>query len=212
MADRTYVYIDGESHFIRSEQAWRALHGQGADLGQLRYITQSDDALVLVEPKAHVFWTRKMNPGVDRTIYFTAAACDDNTMHEYKVRLRSFDLDPHILKEPRNLADRRRNYLSNSHIIEKPKGVDIALAVRMLEDASSSYNTFDVCHLYTSDVDFEPLIKAVMAHGKKVFVHGYANGLADMSPLLHVPDKFYDLTGMLKDECRLVPNGATRLL
>lgn len=205
MGDRTYVYIDGESHFIRSQEAWRDLHGKDAQLEQLRYIDQPDEALVLVEPRAHVFWTRKMNPGVDRAIYFTSAACDEKTMHKYKVRLRRFDLDPHIVKEPKKLANGRKNVLGNSHVIEKAKGVDIALTVRMLENALSLCNTFDICHLYTSDVDFEPLIKAVMAQGKKVFVHGYENGLSNLSPLRHVSDEFYDLTDVLKNDCKLVP-------
>ena len=46
------------------------------------------------------------------------------------------------------------------------------LAVRMLEDAF--HQTFDVCHLYTSDVDFLPVIHAIRARGKQVYVHGYS--------------------------------------
>ena len=207
MAERTYVYVDGESHFIRSQAAWRAIHGADAQLEQLRYIDPPDDALILVKPKAKLFWTRKMNPGADRAIYFTAATCDEDKMHEYKVLLRSFDLEPYIVKEPRDLAEGRKNVLRHDHLIEKAKGVDIALTVRMLEDASASYNTFDVCHLYTSDVDFEPLITAVRARGKKVLVHGYANGVSKLSSLLHVPDKFYDLTEMLKTQCTLTALG-----
>jgi len=50
----------------------------------------------------------------------------------------------------------------------------------MLEDAVRQ--VFDVCHLYTSDVDFLPVIEAVRSRGKPVYVHGYRNGLAKESP------------------------------
>ena len=54
MADRIYVYIDGESHFHRSECAWRKIHGNDACLEHLRYIGQVED-LVFVDSKAKVF-------------------------------------------------------------------------------------------------------------------------------------------------------------
>ena len=88
-------------------------------------------------------------------------------------------------------------------LIEKPKGVDISLAVRMLNDAH--LQSFDDCHLYTSDADFVPAINAVRALGKQVYVHGYMNGLADRSDLLYVPDQFIDLEQMLRDQCELAP-------
>lgn len=204
MTDRTFVYIDGESHFIRSENAWRSLHGPEASLDCIRYVGQPDERLVLVLPKAKVFWTRKMNPDVKRAIYFTAGFGDAASLHEIKVKLRAFDLEPSIIPERRDLALQRQNVLQTQQLIEKPKGVDITLAVTMLEHA---YNqAFDVCHLYTSDVDFLPVIEAVRARGKQVYVHGYKNGLSEQSPLLHVPDQFIDLEEMLRNECELFPS------
>jgi len=203
MADRTYVYVDGESHFIRSERAWRDLHGEEACLEQLRYVGQADDRLVLVVPAAKVFWTRRMNPAVKRCYYFTAAAGDDSTRHRINVMLRDFEVEPCVFPERKALELQRQNVLRQQQLIEKAKCVDVALAVRMLED--SQHEVFDVCHLYSSDVDFLPLIQAVKARGKQVFVHGYKNGLADQSPLLHVPDQFVDLEKMLRNDCELLP-------
>jgi len=85
--------------------------------------------------------------------------------------------------------------------------VDIALAVRMLED---SRHSFEVCHLYTSDIDFLPVIEAVRGQGKQVYVHGYADGLSTDSPFLHACDKFTDLEQMLREQCEiaaLMPSG-----
>lgn len=204
MADRTYVYIDGESHYLRSEQAWRKIHGPQASLDQLRYANQADEQIILVHPKAKVFWTRRMNPGAQRTYYFTSAVGDDPALHEIKVTLRDFELEPIVIQERNQLAKRRQNALQAESLIEKPKGVDIELAVRMLLDAFAK--AYDVCHLYTSDIDFLPVIQAVRAQGMRVFVHGYIDGLSQQSPFLHACDLFTDLDNMLRNECRFDPS------
>lgn len=206
MPDRTFVYVDGESHYIRSECAWRKLHGQTANLDSLRYVGQTDDKLILVNSAAKVFWTRKMNPSAVRAYYFTALVGDDSAMHAIKVSLRDFGLDPIVVRELKQLTDRRKNALKNEGIIEKPKGVDITLTVRMLED---SLHAFDVCHLYTSDVDFLPVIQAVRARGRQVIVHGYKDGLSSTSPLLHECDLFSDLEVVLREQCVLTQSPAT---
>ena len=76
-------------------------------------------------------------------------------------------------------------------MIEKAKGVDIGLAVRMLEDAYE--NCFQVCFLFTSDIDYLPVIKALRRMGKCVMVMGYRDGLGKNTPLEYVPDQFIDL-------------------
>ena len=207
MGDRTFLYVDGESHFVRSERAWRNIHGEQASLENLRHVgEQPADQLVLVRPKAKIFWTRKMNPGIQRAVYFTAASGDDPTMHEFRVSLRSFALEPAVEHESSQLASRRANTLSTTSVIEKAKGVDIALTVRMLHDAY--HLAFDECHLYTSDVDFVPLIREIQSRGGiRVFVHGYKNGLGSNSELLHVPDAFFDLEEILRNQCELISQG-----
>jgi uncharacterized LabA/DUF88 family protein len=201
MPDRTFVYIDGESHYVRSEDLWRTVHGKEADLQQLRHLGQTDDKMVLVLPKAKVFWTRKLNPGVNRATYFTSAVGGDAELHPIMVTLKTFDLEPFILPERSALYRRRESILRDSQVIEKAKGVDISLAVRMLEDAY--HQAFDECHLYTSDVDFLPVIEAVRALGKRVVVHGFRNGLGQHSKLLTVPDQFIDLEDILRNDCVL---------
>ncbi len=143
-----------------------------------------------------------MNPGVDRAYYFTSFAGDGPGLHNTKVMLRDFDLEPCVTHERRELARQRHNSLQTQYLIEKAKGVDIALAVRMLEDAQRE--AFDVCHLYTSDIDFLPLITAVRGKGMRVYVHGYKEGLATESEFFHECDKFFELAEMLRDECHRV--------
>jgi uncharacterized LabA/DUF88 family protein len=200
MADRIYVFIDGESHFHRSECAWRRIHGNDASLERLKYIGEMKN-LVLADAKAKVFWTRKLSPGADRTYYFTSTFGDSAAHHEIQKRLREFGLESHVVLERKVLRDQRENLRTSQHLIEKPKGVDIALAVRMLEDTEY----YEECHLYTSDIDFLPVINAVRGRGKRVYVFGYAEGLSVQSPFLHACEQFVDLEELMRNECEHYP-------
>src|SRR5204863_313834 len=106
---------------IRSADAWRKLHGGTARLDQLSYLGQPDHRLILVDMKAKVFWTRKMNPGAHRAYYFTSTVGDEPTLHKIKVALRDFELEPIVTLERSQLAKRRQHVLQTQSLIEKPK-------------------------------------------------------------------------------------------
>ena len=89
------------------------------------------------------------------------------------------------------LARQRENVLKVEQVIEKAKGVDIALAARMIEDAF--HDNYDACYLFSSDIDFLPIIEAVRRMGKQVYVCGSVDGLGEQSKFLHVPDAFVDI-------------------
>ncbi len=80
--------------------------------------------------------------------------------------------------------------------MEKAKGVDIGLSVRVLEDAY--HNIYDSCYLFTSDIDFLPVIRVLQRLGKKVIVFGYIDGLGNRSELEYVPDAFIDLSDHMR--------------
>ncbi len=181
------VYVDGESHFIRSETDWKNEHGDDALLGEARTSTPGSPDQVLFIPEAKVFWMRLWGPAV----YFTSMVGDERQMYDVKVRMREFDLEPRIVPERGDLAKRRANRLRDAHIIEKAKGVDAALSVRVLEDAYR--DLFRDVMLYTSDVDVLPVIEAVQRLGKRVYIWGYESGLAKESPLRHVPERFWSI-------------------
>jgi uncharacterized LabA/DUF88 family protein len=202
MPDRIYVYIDGESHFHRSECAWQGIHGSEASLEQVRYVREPAD-LVFVESKAKVFWTRRLSPGADRAYYFSSTFGDPAAHHDIQKRLRQFGLESQIVLEHKSHWDQRQHQRTTQKLIEKAKGVDIALTVRMLEDAQAGL--FEECHLYTSDIDFLPAINAVRGRGKRVYVFGYAEGLSKQSPFLHACEQFVDLEELMRNECELYP-------
>lgn len=199
MSTRVYAYVDGESHFVRAEQAWRRIHGPAACLEQLRHASDPQGLSLLCDGSAKVFWMRQLSPDAHRIYYFTSASGEARAVHQVKCRLRDFGLEPEVVHETRQLAERRVRVREQNYVIEKPKGVDIALAVRMLE----SRNQFGTCHLYTSDIDFLPAVNALRADGKTVYVHGFEDGLGQESAFFHDCDQFINLAEMLRDECSL---------
>jgi len=68
--------------------------------------------------------------------------------------------------------------------------------VRILEDAY--HDAYDVCYLFSSDLDFVPIVEAVKRIGKQVIVCGYRDALGARSDLEFVPDAFVDLTARAK--------------
>ena len=111
--------------------------------------------------------------------------------------MRRQRFDPQVIRERRQLSNRRRDLLVSEGIIEKPKGVDISLAVRVLEDAYRGI--FNICYSFTSDIDFLPVIRVLQRLGKKVLVFGYEDGLASQSELAFVPDAFVDLGAHMRN-------------
>src|SRR5262249_55230097 len=94
-----------------------------------------------------------------------------------------------------------RIFEGKAGVIERAKGVDVGLSVRILEDAYA--NTFQDCLLLTSDVDFLPVVRAVRRMGKQVVVLGYREGSTHRSPLEFEPEGFYDLGEIVRREYQL---------
>lgn len=206
------VYVDGESHFIRSHACWKKLQGEEAGLeniedpglGSLNYPASIRPAIRLY-PRAKFFWDVAYQnlvrvpfrlDHVLSAVYFTDFSGSDAELHEARVFIRSQGFDPQIIRERSQLAKQRENRLRNEGILEKPKGVDIGLAVRLLED--SYRHLFDICYLFTSDADYLPVIQAIQRVGQKVIVFGYKDGMGNNSDLEYVPDAFIDLSERMR--------------
>ena len=191
-----HVYVDGESHFIRSAECIRQVFGEESTMETLATKLPKDFGLTF-DKRCKFFWLSSYDLSISvvekkKLVYFTSCTGDDDLLHELRSFLRAKGFEPRIIKEVGTLAKQRDNVLNTDGLIEKPKGIDIALGVRVLEDAQR--NTFDECCLFTSDVDYIPVIEAVQRMGKSVAVYGYRNGLGKNSSMTYVPDVFYDLT------------------
>jgi uncharacterized LabA/DUF88 family protein len=214
-----YIYVDGESHYARSAKCWRDLHGpdrtladvvdiqgpfdgygQGRATKTTRRFTHDEagrlfwDAAILM--RTRVIPELSHERVIKRAVYATSLVGSDEMLHNLRTLIRSAGLDPLVVLEKKDLAKRRENELDQNGIIEKPKGVDIALTAMLLEDAFN--NNFDHAYLFTSDVDFLPAIEAVRRKGKRVYVCGFRSGMGERSRLDDVPDAFIDLCEMMK--------------
>jgi len=213
-----YVYVDGESHFIRSEESWKRAKGNAATLEVLadtcpaspgRHVNRpfperhsGDHRRFHLKREAGFFWDSFLpglsgipNPRVSSAVYFTACSGDEADVHAARVQIRSWGFEPCVIEETSDMRQQRANRREQARMIYKPKGVDIALAVRMLEDAYRGL--YDACLFCTSDADYIPLIKALKQVGKVVYVLGYRQGLSERSPFEYVPDRFVDLNEIM---------------
>jgi len=208
---RVVAYVDGENHFIRTREAFReavsdpevSLESAHVDLqvGSAPCYPDEREPMLVAKEDTFFFWDKhafmyleRMSShtvsmyarDVTRGIYASSIVGDLDKAHEAKVWVRNQGFDPLIQHESSNLRKRR---VAGAF---KAKTVDVTLAVRMLEDA---YNdVFDVCYLFTSDVDFVPALRVLRRLGKQIIVCGYQNAIGKRSELEHVPDAFADLT------------------
>lgn len=213
---RTYVFVDAENHFLRSSAVMKRLGGERAAeaLSLARLLVPGITGF----PRAieghrfgwnlelQLFWDCHLLSGggalgqlvahVDRAVYACSCAGDESKAHEMRVKLRSYEFEPIVVTERKDLKRQRESSRERHGLIEKPKGCDIALVTRMVADAAA--DLYDTCLLFTSDADFLPAIEAVRRMGKVVCVFGYKSALPARSPYLYVPDRFVDLESRLE--------------
>ena len=211
------VYVDGESHFIRSEACLQKLHGCEIPLESAQYdpgagglpsYPDETRPILRVDRRCKFFWDKQypcpLNViglhsiwSIRNAVYFSSASGDEDLLHKVRTLVRQEGFEPQIVMERRQLACQRDAERIANQLIYKAKGVDIGLAVRLLEDAH--LGVFDECFLFTSDVDFVPAIEIARRLGRKVYVCGYKDGLAKNSALEYVPDRFIDLEDRVRE-------------
>ena len=203
-----YVYVDGESNYIRTETAFKRRHFEDAILAEAAFVYSAGmegsypDPGPVLRHRADIqfFWDtgygRMLRGPIERqriakAYYFGSIQGDENLAHDAAVHIRANGCTPMLVRESRQLAQRRQGRRAAKGLIEKPKGVDALLVARLLDDAYR--DNFDACVLLTSDADFVPAIEIVQLLGKPVLVFGFGSGLGARSRLLYVPDVFLDL-------------------
>src|SRR5712691_10953663 len=96
---RVYVYVDGESHFVRSAALWKKLHGDCAELSQISSAEpgtgscaypDTEKPYTRLEAHAKFFWDTRYpqwapypfrERSVDGAVYFTAYSGDPDGYH-----------------------------------------------------------------------------------------------------------------------------------
>ena len=119
----THVYIDGESHFIRSEQCVKEVLRRDIALADYVELMQQDResfkqqngvevvSHLVVVPQCKFFWDGDADPSLMEAtkVYFTSCTGDEDALHAYRVHLRSEGFEPQIVKERGSLAKQRGN-------------------------------------------------------------------------------------------------------
>ena len=165
---RVMLFVDGENFAIRYD----------------RKIGNDVPKKHIVREKGVYLWSFNIamvaaSVNVIRTYYYTSVIGDDPKVNGVIDRLKEAHVDrPRVYKKSKTKGS---------------KQVDIALCVDMLTNAHR--NNYDVAVLIAGDEDYVPLVEAVQAEGKRVFVWFLDNGL---SPLLRrAADRFEDLEVLL---------------
>jgi uncharacterized LabA/DUF88 family protein len=199
MGARVIAYVDGENHFFRAKEAAGEIVGSSKAPEAIGKVAKGSPYEFVFDLKLQLFWSWSFIPCLRahllRAVYVCSYTGNEETAHEARVAFRQRGFDPILIHEVKQLKDQRDNLRRTSRLIDKPKGCDIALTTRMVEDAA--LNLYDRCFLFTSDADFVPAIEAVRRMGKSVWVFGFKSCLGDRSPYLHVPDEFVDLSRQL---------------
>jgi uncharacterized LabA/DUF88 family protein len=189
---RIYVYVDGESHYAMSEKCMKRAIGKHALMENLTHLKIGERYQVFHNANAKLFWCGDFLDKVNieaqlvaRSVYFTVYHGQNTDLHTAKTYIRTAGFEPWIVHEQKDLAKQRDKQLQTDGILTKPKGVDIALAARMLKDAPH----YDECVLATSDVDYYPVVEAVRQMGKNVYILAYHEGIAKDSPFFYVVER-----------------------
>lgn len=211
-----YVYVDGENHYHRTEQAVQKAFGRpDITLSDIQfkngigpYPQYPDDRpprAFRVIPECRFFWdvccvyrlahvyphTSDAKRMIQRAIYFTSSARDDEQVHEYRRQVRENGFEPRIIRENKKKRQQRENRTGDTGLLDKAKGVDIDMATRIASDAFQG--NFNRCAIFTSDNDFIPIIRLIRQLGKNVIVCGFADFVGPKSRLIYEPDGFVDL-------------------
>ncbi len=124
MIPSVYVYVDGESHFIRTEAKARQVlkctsleevERVPTNIGSTTFSVRSDCSFVWDS----VYLGQTF---VSRKYYFTAFTGTDSGLHEAKEKMRSQGFDPEIIKEDKDKRKRRKAQIEELALVEKPKG------------------------------------------------------------------------------------------
>jgi uncharacterized LabA/DUF88 family protein len=171
---RAMVFVDGENLAIRYGDMLKDM---------LKAKGSSPPSHVQYEPDIYV-WSRYINDvclwgRVVRKYYYTSVQGDNDKQTNIIDSLKNAGLEaPNVFKKAKG---------------RRAKRVDISLATDMLLHASRK--NYDIAVLVAGDEDYVPLVEAVKAEGRRVFVWFLTNGLSPM--LKRSADHYADLGEIL---------------
>src|SRR5438309_900622 len=118
----TYLYVDGESHYIGTENCWSAIHtGQGIEtISERPGSSGVTNCGFAIEPrftlhkKAKFFWDSQLTNltvatwnYIHRAVYVTSIVGDEPAEHEAARYIRDAGFEPLIMREHQQLEKAR---------------------------------------------------------------------------------------------------------
>lgn len=165
---RIMLFVDGENLAIR----YAAKLGEETPKEHIRF---EKDVFLWSYNIAMV----AVSVNVIRTFYYTSLIGDEPKINAVIDQLKEIHIErPRVYKKSKRKGS---------------KQVDIALSVDMLTNAHR--NNYDVAVLVAGDEDYVPLVEAVQAEGKRVFVWFLDNGLSPR--LRQAADRYESLEVLL---------------
>ena len=169
---RVMVFVDGENLAIR----YGNLLGENQPFNHVQFERDKYVWSNLLDLSAH------LSVSTIRRYYYTSVRGDTNDRDTIHDKLHALGIQaPRVFPKNKSRGSKR---------------VDISLSVEMLTHAH--FGNYDAAVLVAGDEDYVPLVEAVKAQGKQVFIWFVQDGL---SPALRrSADYFFDLGKVLLDE------------
>lgn len=176
---RWMLFVDGENFTIRAQKV-----AEANDIKLTEGSHYMHDVFVWLPGLAATQDTTqgylRLQPQATRSFYYTSVLGDEQRLQDVRRKLRELGFNPEVFKKSK----------------DKAKGVDIALSIDLLLNASA--NSYDVAVLIAGDGDYVPLVEAVKRLGKVVYLVFFKRtGLSD--DLWMAADAFFEMEPFFND-------------
>lgn len=185
------AFIDGENLTTRYEEMLKSRQPRLSGAGEW----QVREAVTHIPGK--FAWSRHsirdfaVGDNLSRAYYYTTFVGAHEELDAFSAQVGACAAEATVKISAGNLPEVRLipRVFKKTQKGTKTKSVDISLCVDVLELVKN--NALDAVYLISGDVDYRPLIEAVMRAGKRVYVASLSSGRSDVLP--NLPDVFVDL-------------------
>lgn len=191
---KVMAFIDGENLTARFEAMVRDGKAPRTDsVIPHTVVVQHLQGLLAWHP--HTIKEMYLGDTLERAYYYTTFSGAEQELEQFSATIGQCDVAEPVRSDidmpgrPIRLIPR---VFKKSARRTKTKSVDISLCVDVLECVKN--NALDAVYLVSGDIDYRPLIEAVMRAGKRVYVASLSSGCSPQ--LSNIPDRFVNLDSL----------------
>jgi uncharacterized LabA/DUF88 family protein len=188
---KVMAFIDGENLTARFE----AMVSEGKSpktTSAIPHVQLVQHMPTLLAWHPHTVQEMYLGDVLERAYYYTTFTGAEQELEQFSAAIGQCSVweaprsDIEIPRHPIRLIPR---VFKKSARRTKTKSVDISLCVDVLECVKN--DALDAVYLVSGDIDYRPLIEAVMRAGKRVYVAALSSGCSPQ--LSNIPDRFVNL-------------------